>query len=83
MKKLHISSAFGKRWGTVIISSAMLILSVILLLLFPRREHLALSTVFAVMFWLSLAAVIVFTVLAVRNREKPPLGKAPEQNKTI
>ena len=83
MKKLHISSAFGKRWGTVIISSAMLILSVILLLLFPRREHLALSTVFAVMFWLSLAAVIVFTVLAVRNRGKPPRRRPARKKKTI
>ena len=59
--------AFGKRWGLVVISSVVLILSVILLLLFPRKEHLALSTVFAITFWLSLAAVIVSTVLAVRN----------------
>lgn len=83
MKKLQIGSVFGRRWEPVAISSVVLILSVILLLLFPRKEHLVLSAVFAVTFWLSLAAVIVSTGLAVGNRGKPPLGKAPEQNKTI
>lgn len=76
MKKLQIGSAFGKRWELVVISSVMLILSVILLLIFLRKEHLALSTIFAVTFWLSLAAVIVSTVFAVRNRGTPALQSA-------
>lgn len=64
-------------------SAAVLLLSVILLFLFPRKEYLAVSTAFAILFWLSVAATIVCMVLAVRNRGKPPRGKPARKNKTI
>lgn len=64
-------------------SAAVLLLSVILLFLFPRKEYLAVSTAFAILFWLAVAAIIVSTAFAVRNRRKPPLRRPVRKNKTI
>lgn len=83
MEKYQGLSAFFRRWRWTLCSAAVLLLSVILLFLFPREEYPAVSTVFAILFWLSIAAVIAFTTLAVRNRKKPPRGKTTRQNKTI
>lgn len=83
MKKHQILSDSFRRWRWVICSAAVLLLSVILLFLFPRKEYLAVSTAFAILFWLSIAAVVIFTVCAVRNRGKPPRGKPAKQNKDI
>lgn len=86
MKNLQKISAFGKRWGPVVIFSVILILSVILLLLFPRKEHLALSTIFAITFWLSFIACVWQAVVLIRRyldrnqrkmRTKP--GTAPRR----
>lgn len=64
-------------------SAAVLLLSVILLFLFPRKEYLAVSTAFAILFWLSVTATIVSTAFAVRNRGNPPLRRPARKNKTI
>ena len=50
---------------------------------FPRREYPAVSTAFAILFWLSIAATIVCTALTVGNRGKPARGKPARQNKNI
>lgn len=73
---------FQKQWIWCVISSAVLLLSVILILLFPREEHVVLSTVFAVLFWLSLVATIVSAAFAVRNRGKPPHDQTYKREKT-
>lgn len=49
---------------------------------FPRKEYVALSTLLAILFWLALAAVIVCTTLAVRNKKKPLRGRPLKKNKT-
>lgn len=71
MKKRTLSGFF-LRWRWVICSAAALFLSVMLLFLFPRKEYPAVSTVFAILFWLSAAAMIGFAALAVRNGGTPP-----------
>ena len=53
MMKHPISEAAGaRRRRFFLLSVAALLLSVVLLVLFPRKEYLALSTAFAVLFWL-------------------------------
>lgn len=71
MKRSDAIFALLKRWRFVLAAAVVLLLSVVLLLLFPREEHVALSTVFALLFWLALIAGFVFTVLAVRTRGNP------------
>lgn len=75
--------ALLKRWRFVLASAAVLLLSVVLLLLFPREEHLVLSTVFALLFWLALIASFVFMVLAVRNRGKPKAETSPQKRHAV
>ena len=82
MKNKSLSRSF-RRWRRALCSAAVLLLSVILLFLFPRKEYLAVSTAFAILFWLSVAATIVCMVLAVRNRGKPTRGKPARKNKSI
>lgn len=83
MKINQSLTAFFRRWRWALCSAAVLLLSVILLFLFPRKEYLAVSTALAILFWLAIAAVIVCIALAVRNRRKPLRGKPVRQNKTI
>lgn len=72
---------FLRQWRRALCSAAVLLLSVILLFLFPRKEYLAVSTAFAILFWLSVAATVVYTVLAVRNRGKPPRGRSLKRDR--
>ena len=77
-------SPFCRRWRRALFSVAVLLLLVLVLLLlvFPRKEYVALSTLLAILFWLALAAVIVCTTLAVRNKKKPLRGRPLKKNKT-
>lgn len=75
-------SPFCRQWRRVLCSIALLLLLMLLLLLFPRKEYVALSTVLAILFWFALAAVIVCTALAARNKGKPSRGGAHKKNKT-
>lgn len=54
-----------------------------LLYCFPRKEYLEVSTVFALLFRILIAAVIVCTALAVRNGRKPSRGKLLKKNKAF
>lgn len=44
---------------------------------------MVISAVWAILFWLSFTAVIVFTVLTVRNRGKPSHDQTRKQDKSI
>lgn len=83
MKNNQSLSAFLRRWRWALCSAAVLLVSVILLFLFPRKEYLVVSTAFAILFWLSITATIVCIVLAVRNRGKPPRRRPARKKKTI
>ena len=72
-------SPFCRRWRRALL---LLLVLVLLLLVFPRKEYVALSTLLAILFWLALAAVIVCTTLAVRNKKKPLRGRPLKKNKT-
>lgn len=83
MKSDQRLSVFFRRWRGTFCSAAALLIWVILLFLFPRKEYPAVSTVFAILFWLSIAALIVCTTLAVRNKGKTSHDRSPKQNRII
>ena len=70
LKRKELAHIFPKRWRRLVMAASVLLFSVVMLLLFPRQEHTVLSTLFAVLFWLSLAAVVIFGAVAIRNRSK-------------
>ena len=83
MKRSKTIAATLKKQRFVLLSASVLLLSITMLVLFPREEHLALSTAFAVLFWLSLILCMVSVILSVRNRGKPAKDKPAGKNKTI
>ncbi len=55
-----------KKWK-VLLSAGMLTLSVVMILLFPREKSIAIATVFAILFWLSLIACVWLAAITIRK----------------
>lgn len=62
------------------LSAGILLISAVMILLFPRENNIAIATAFAILFWLSFLAYVWQTVAVIRrnhdNRRKQMQAKS-------